>query len=66
MEIVLEEEIVMTSRDLARANDREALDEKQTTVRLTFDGVGREGMAPFILVGPPRSFVSTLVLRHVA
>jgi hypothetical protein len=59
-EIALDEEFTITQSDLARAMGRDTIAAKQTTVRLSFDGVGRNHMEPFIAIGPPMSFKGTL------
>ncbi|NOU31595.1 MAG: DUF2314 domain-containing protein [Polyangiaceae bacterium] len=58
-DVVLDQDQVITQRDLSRAMGRD-IAAKQTTVRLAFDGIGRDGMAPFVVIEPPASFKGEL------
>jgi uncharacterized protein YegJ (DUF2314 family) len=54
--VVLPAEIEITAEDLVAAFGKGTPPAGRTTVRVTFDGSGRDGMDPLIEIGPPMSF----------
>jgi uncharacterized protein YegJ (DUF2314 family) len=59
-EVVLPAEMVITQEDMAAALGEGNASGGKTTVGLSYDGEGRDGMEPFITIGPPASYEGEL------